>query len=200
MTDQPNWSDLSPEAKGDLIRPLIVDDQLTYAQIAARFGISRNAIAGVARKRGIKSPLTKGLDHLPGAVRGGIAMAIRANQARAAEAKRKRQIRMDQRREAKADKPKHPHPFVAQHIPEDAIDRRPPKADAWLPLGPPEKSIPLDQLTEHTCKWPVTPDLPFLFCGQHTAPNKPYCPTHTAAAYRPAPEIRLKRKKGTTNA
>lgn len=43
----------------------------------------------------------------------------------------------------------------------------------------------LQQLTEHTCKWPhgdpLTPD--FGFCGNPAQPGSPYCPTHHRRAY-----------------
>lgn len=43
----------------------------------------------------------------------------------------------------------------------------------------------LQQLTEHTCKWPhgdpLTPD--FGFCGQLPQSGSPYCPNHHRRAY-----------------
>lgn len=45
----------------------------------------------------------------------------------------------------------------------------------------------VENLNEHTCKWPVGDPLEpgFGFCGQHSEPGKPYCAEHCErAVYR----------------
>lgn len=70
-----------------------------------------------------------------------------------------------------------PAPEPLSDIP---IEPMPVNAKAWEPL-PGSTPIPLEKLNEHTCKWPVTPDAPFLFCGEAPAiPGKPYCAHHAA--------------------
>ncbi len=49
------------------------------------------------------------------------------------------------------------------------------------------RRIPLMELTERTCKWPIgdpTHD-DFAFCGLPSVPGKPYCEHHVAVAYQP---------------
>lgn len=49
------------------------------------------------------------------------------------------------------------------------------------------KRIPLLDLTERTCKWPIgdpTED-DFAFCGLEAVPGKPYCQYHVAVAFQP---------------
>ena len=45
--------------------------------------------------------------------------------------------------------------------------------------------IRLDRLAANMCSWPVgnPGDANFHFCGDHSAPGKPYCAKHCAIAY-----------------
>lgn len=49
------------------------------------------------------------------------------------------------------------------------------------------KRIPLLDLTERTCKWPIgdPTDDDFSFCGLACVPGKPYCQYHVAVAFQP---------------
>lgn len=202
MTDQPNWTDLTSDQKRDLIAPHITAGKLTYTQIAQLFGTTRNAISSAVARHKIVNPLTEHSQGLSPMKRAETARLLRHAIARTNIKRQndKRKALSALRTAPKQPTPDHRNrPHEPEPFPENAMDHRPPKPDAWLPLGPPDKSILLTELTEHTCKWPIGADLPFLFCGQHTRENSPYCQTHHDAAYRPAPEIRLKRKKGTTN-
>ena len=65
--------------------------------------------------------------------------------------------------------------------------RKPPPPDA--PDAPPPRPkcepIPLIDLTNETCRWPVS-DNPILFCGApeaDLADGVPYCPYHSRIAY-----------------
>lgn len=55
------------------------------------------------------------------------------------------------------------------------------------PLPPQPKpvtgGIPFEDLTNTTCKWPITDSLPHRFCGCKCAPDKPYCDEHAKHAY-----------------
>lgn len=65
----------------------------------------------------------------------------------------------------------------------DAEGHRVLSSDIWsAPAG--SQLIPLVQLTEHTCKWPIGDPLQpgFGFCGQHSADGSPYCPHHRRIA------------------
>lgn len=47
--------------------------------------------------------------------------------------------------------------------------------------------VPLLELTERTCKWPIgdPSEGEFYFCGHEVAAGKPYCEAHVKAAYQP---------------
>lgn len=64
-----------------------------------------------------------------------------------------------------------PAPFAGE--PEDGVDVT--------------RLIGIEQLTEHTCKWPVTGDgSKTRFCGEHSVEGKPYCEDHCERAYQAA--------------
>jgi len=52
-----------------------------------------------------------------------------------------------------------------------------------VPLG---GGVPLIDLTERMCKWPIGDprDADFTFCGRGIRPGTPYCPDHAAMAYQ----------------
>lgn len=54
--------------------------------------------------------------------------------------------------------------------------------DEEIPL---DRRLSFDELTKHTCKWPVSDPgtADFFFCGDATAKDKPYCPGHCKRAY-----------------
>lgn len=56
--------------------------------------------------------------------------------------------------------------------------------------------LPLMELTERTCKWPIgdpaTED--FWFCGLPTQPGKPYCEAHVSVAFQPMSSRRDRRR------
>lgn len=58
------------------------------------------------------------------------------------------------------------------------------------------RRIPLMDLTERTCKWPIgdpaTPD--FWFCGLPSQPGKPYCEAHVGVAFQPMSARRDRRR------
>jgi GcrA cell cycle regulator len=51
---------------------------------------------------------------------------------------------------------------------------------------PPGGGVPLIDLTERMCKWPIGDprDADFIFCGLAIRPGTPYCPQHAATAYQ----------------
>ena len=58
------------------------------------------------------------------------------------------------------------------------------------------RRIPLMDLTERTCKWPIgdpaTQD--FWFCGLPVQPGKPYCEAHVSVAFQPMSARRDRRR------
>lgn len=47
----------------------------------------------------------------------------------------------------------------------------------WNPL-PEAAPVGIMDLTERTCRWPVSDGAPFMFCGCQVEPGSRYCPTH----------------------
>ena len=181
-----NWQELDRAQKGNLIRPYIEEQQLSYSQIAAIIGVSRVAVAGAADRNNIKSPYSRG-------VRAGIGHAGgAANKARASGSV------AATRRNAPGKiptAPRRPHKFVATHIPEAIVDRRPARPDAWDALEG-TTPRPLHEHQAGQCLWPVGPeDGPALFCCADVDPKGVYCTAHRALSYKPTPPLRLKGKK-----
>ena len=58
------------------------------------------------------------------------------------------------------------------------------------------RKLPVMELTERTCKWPVgdpaTED--FWFCGLPVQAGKPYCEAHVAVAFQPMSTRRERRR------
>lgn len=173
------WKNLTPEQKGEAIKPLITEQLLSYSQIAERLGTTRSAIAAAADRHRIVSPLTKDHSGERGS-KGGT--AFKARQPRNPKVKPPPKPRLKMSRIA---------PTQPAGFPDDLIDKTPLKKDAWLPL-PGSRPIPLEAAGPHTCRWPIGEN-PTLFCGAHSRDGKPYCDRHNALAYRPRAEI----KKGT---
>lgn len=69
---------------------------------------------------------------------------------------------------------------LAAISPRDAEGQRHLSGPTWQALDG-AAPIPLVQLTEHTCKWPIG-DHPILFCGLSSAAGSPYCDRHRSVA------------------
>lgn len=164
-----------PDWKARLIEPLITEQLLSYAQIAAIVGASRVAVAGAAHRNNITSPLTRGATTAIGS-KGGTAFKARQPK--------------NPKVNPKADRPRMSRiaPTQPLALPDDLIDKTPLRKDAWLPL-PGTAPRPLHDLEQHDCKWPLG-DGPFTFCGQPAATGRVYCAAHVALAYKPREDRR----------
>lgn len=154
---KPDWKALTGPQKADLIRPLILNDLLSYSQVAAIVGASRVAIAGVVDRNDIKSPFAK-----------------------APRPKRKPKPRPRPDPQVRFSRIAPTQPIA---LPADLVDRTPLKAGAWTAL-PGSAPRPLHDLDTKGCKWPLG-DGPFSFCGQPAAVGRVYCAHHAALAYKP---------------
>lgn len=87
-----------------------------------------------------------------------------------------------------AGQPLPPQPSVGEISPEALASVREVEKKA--------RKIPLMELTERTCKWPIgdpaTPD--FWFCGLPSQPGKPYCEAHVGVAFQPMSARRDRRR------
>ena len=164
---------------------------MSASQIAKVLGgVTRNAVIGKVHRLGL-SNRTQGEE--PKA-----AEAPKPKPAPAASA---------QPKAAEPPKPAAPEPVAAVPVPAAVARRTPPVIrDATQPRAPgaptPEeeaaratlaeiekfaKRIPLLDLTERTCKWPIgdPTEESFAFCGLDCVPGKPYCEYHVAVAFQP---------------
>ena len=83
---------------------------------------------------------------------------------------------------------------LKQEIVTDAVayvDTRP-VDDVVIPIS---RKLPLTELTEKTCKWPVGDPMQedFFFCGTDCDEAAPYCSYHSKLAFQPASERRRAR-------
>lgn len=178
------WTQLDGEQKGNLIRPLIVDQLLTYAQIGRMLGVSRVAIAGAAHRNKIISPLTKGNSGAIGS--------------RGATANKARGMYRNDRTKATDKTPKQTkskvRPIPAAPILPDFTDKTPLRPELWLPLPDTQP-----QAVEHhqlgTCRWPIGEN-PTKFCCA-PADKGSWCAAHHKIAFRPTPPMRLKKRKSS---
>lgn len=70
-----------------------------------------------------------------------------------------------------------PRPVVNDGMPVEA-DERYMRGRAWQPL-PDTTPVALEDLPRKgACRWPVTPDSPFMFCAAIAHEGSVYCPTH----------------------
>lgn len=167
-----NWSTLTPAEKQITVRQAIQIDGLTYAQAAAQLGTTRTAIAGaVERSKRSTSPIVSNSGQGNNAVK--------------------------RRRVAKKQTLKKPHAgfhkFVAPPglpAPAEAVAVR---SDAWDAL-PGSSPVAIEDHHEGFCRWPCGQDRPFTYCNEAVKVDSPYCPGHSALAFREPPAA-AKRKE-----
>lgn len=153
-------------------------DGLSAAQIASELGgITRNAVIGLAHRRGWKHPngRNRGVSaraHLP-------PRRDRRIEARAASIQARAAGILGRRFDA------------VERLPQRAELARDPNDAATIPV---EQRKTLIGLTSTTCKWgygdPGTPE--FFFCGGGVVDGRPYCLQHCVAAYEPPKPPRRK--------
>lgn len=196
-----NWSNLNKEERAKLVRFYLIDKRWSYGQLSNYLDISRNVIAGICNRHGISIVR----DRTKGPIPTGIAddtvilfpLLKRPSHSREEAVKdmvKKSVAKLKAKRIAGMQ-------TSAAHKINDRLsdmrslpDRNTPflTSPVWQPL---EKQNPVlvEHAAFHQCRWPVSEDNRYC-CGASTKEGKPYCPTHCAVAYRPAPPLRLKKK------
>ena len=131
-------------------------------QIGEKFGLTRNAILGKVHRLGLaarrESP--DWYQRL-------------SPEQKAARRKEKKRL-TEQRKSARRKAERHANGFAPRQFT--------PRLATWqkIPDRPPDAPLNLGllELTNHTCKWPVTEGSPFFFCGHPSADHSSYCNHH----------------------
>ncbi|MGD1924460.1 MAG: GcrA family cell cycle regulator [Paracoccaceae bacterium] len=163
---------------------------MSASQIAKVLGgVTRNAVIGKVHRLGLSNRAS-------------------GDEAKTAEAPKVKAATAAPKPAAEPAKPTAPEPVKADApVPAPVVRRTAPVIrDATQPRAPgaptPEeeaaratlaeiekfaKRIPLLDLTERTCKWPIgdPTEESFAFCGLDCVPGKPYCEYHVAVAFQP---------------
>jgi GcrA cell cycle regulator len=134
---------------------LFAEDELTCSQMAAVLGRSRNAVIAKCHREGL----------------------LRGNRNAAS---------------VRGSAPKQPYTRAPWAVPGLYADRyrnivRKPKPIEFvnLPAEKPVNPVTLMELTDSTCRWPVSGDgAAMLFCGAANQRDLPYCSKHCGMAYR----------------
>lgn len=194
MSDK-NWDDMSKKERANLVRFYLIDKGYSYGQLAAALNVTRNTIAGICNREGIKVG-TKGktVVAIPGTP------TPPTNIIPFPVAQRPEEGLADMAKKLKAKRKNSEQSMVIavmaarREPPPDYAPKAPPtKEEYWHPI-PESQPVSIEDANSRHCRWPVSPDNK-TWCGCRVRQSSVYCDTHHALAYRPAPEIKLKKKK-----
>lgn len=193
MTEKP-WSHMTTEERAETARFYIKEKGWTYSELANYLGVTRNAIAGMCSRNGIKR--TTNLNPAPR-----VRPVNPNNVVPFPVAQRPEEGLADMAKKIRAKRKLNDQSMVIVRMAGRKEDNdngqfrdfRPLNADIWRPL---EKTTPVHFQNTKTlqCRWPVSEDNHWC-CGEPVKEGKPYCPTHSAIAFRPAPAITVKKSR-----
>lgn len=170
------WRSLTSDEKIAAVRPLVeAPSKLSFRQVGARLGTTRNSIAGVISRSLLTPAPIKPANTL--------ANQYPKNGARKARKKPGASMGDNFRGKRVAAKIKRHQGFNA-FKPLNPAAAPVPVAHAWLPL-PGSTPVPLEQHREGHCRWPIG-DAPMLYCNEPA--EGIYCPAHQQLGTRPLPD------------
>jgi GcrA cell cycle regulator len=200
MTHVVEWYMMSKEERANVVRFYLIDNAWTYGQLAAHLGVTRNTIAGICHREGIRAdkskpksaetlpapPLVRPRNVIPfpqpEPVREEAVSEMVRKAKEALKAKRRNgeqsnvlTVLANRREDVEVGK----DPVVKRHT-----------GPAWEPL-PDLVPIRLMDLKSCDCRWPVTEETGW-FCGAPAAEGKTYCAAHAQRAYIPTKPIQFK--------
>lgn len=188
------WGDMNKKERANLVRFYLIDLRWTYGKLASYLNVTRNVIAGVCNRHGIKipkhtikiQPSTLEAEHnvIP------FPVAKRPEEGLADMAKKLKAKRKNSAQSAAIER------MAGRELDMNSLflrDPRPLREEFWKPL-PSSQPVSLEDANHRHCRWPVSEDN-HTCCGAPAKEGKPYCVTHCEIAYRPAPPIAFRKKK-----
>jgi hypothetical protein len=201
-----SWEQMTKDERTKFVRHHIEVELWTYSKIAAYFGVSRSAIAGVCNRNNIKVP-----DFAPqkaASTRKAAMLKLRAVKNNVVPFPL---ISQPDREEAvsemvkkakeglKAKRLSSVQASVAWVLNTRASDNRQSEEavkvsrflspDKWSPL-PGVDPVGIMALANHHCRWPVGDK---LYCGANKKDSHAYCERHCEVAFRPHTEVAPKK-------
>lgn len=196
MSEKP-WADMTTKERAATARFYIKEKGWTYGELAQYLDVTRNTIAGICSRNGIKRATN--LNPAPR-----VCPVKSANVIPFPVGQRPEEGLAEMVKKIKAKRKNSAQSAAVQRITGRKEDNdngqfqdfRPLREDIWRPF---EETTPVHfQNTKALqCRWPVSEDNHWC-CGEPVKEGKPYCHAHSAVAYRPAPEIKLKKSRQAT--
>lgn len=169
-----NWTDERVERLTKLWA-----EGLSASQIAAQLGgVTRNAVIGKVHRLNLPGRAKSGGSTPPRARRSSAALGTSSNfNARPASSRISRGG---------------PATALRENFAVEGFHDVEPAADVVVPIA---RKLPLIDLTERTCKWPIGDPMQeeFHFCGNDSDDGAPYCKYHARLAFQPSAERRRAR-------
>ena len=200
MNHMVEWYLMTTKERAAVARHHILELGWSYTELAAHLGVTRNVIAGICSRSGIKTGTSTNA-----AARKALAAQKRPT-AEIVQFKAKSQIDREEAvadmvKKVKAKRTNGAQASAIQRIGGREIDMssliardpRPLRNEYWQPL-PGSAPIRLEFTESHHCRWPISEDN-HTCCGAQAKEGKPYCATHCEIAYRPATPISFKKRK-----
>jgi len=224
MIETVQWYLMTTKERAELVRFYLNERGWSYGELANHLGVTRNVIAGICNRNGIKTTNKTPKIAVPRSVPRTVApraaeapTPLRAPAAptvpgapskivpfpvRKADQEREEAFD-DMAKKIKAARGNGSNQSAVPMLIANKRDRtpnpgtsgpRPLQSAVWQPL-PNSQPIVLEDTGSQHCRWPVSEDNK-MCCGNAAKDGKPYCSVHYAMAYRPAPPITFgKRKK-----
>jgi hypothetical protein len=203
MTQIVEWHLATQEERAALVRHYLVEQGYSYSQLAKFLGVTRNVIAGICNRNGIKIgtqrnvaivPVLWAKDRPPRVMSNVVPFPSRPSDREEAGdtmAKLKGQVKAKRKISAQSMVI-----AIMAGRKEPPPDYAPPKVDrsaAWLPLPESQPVSVVDANARH-CRWPISEDN-HTWCGGHVKEGSVYCTGHHAIAYRPTPPINFDKRR-----
>ena len=196
MTSMVGWYLATQKERAEVVRFYIINEGWSYRQLAEHIGVTRNVIAGICNRHGIKTGTSTNAASR--------AAARRQTSTNVVPFRPKSALAREEAVAEMAKKIKVKRKISEQSMViaimagkrESPPDYAPPKVDrsvAWLPLPESQPVSIVDANAQH-CRWPISEDN-HTWCGGHVKHGSIYCTGHHAIAYRPAPPINFDKRR-----